>query len=347
MRMPRLRLALAAVVSLSVIVASAQVADAATTRNYASWTVNGSTGAFAGSLGFGPVAFPTATISSDAQTFSVASSATLTGSTPFGQAFGTSSGKQYASIGATGGGAPPASTTFTFGGSTPNSGWGFALGDIDAEYVRVSAVGLDGQPVAIASLGFEGTFNYTSSGTDVPTWDSTTGTLAGGQCPSVCNTDGASAWFRPSVPLRSLTLDFSVQAGIPLFQVWVAANATEVTGSITYPPAPVDPPTGPVTLEVLDPSGQEVAEISTTEPEFVLPPLVEGPEYTVVVTPPPGWELTTPARVPLPTASGSPAPLAIGLRPVSVAPPTVPSTTPTTTAAPPTASAPRPLALAG
>ena len=339
--------------TLSLLASWPSTASAAFVRNYASWTVTGTAGQFGGSLDLGVLGLPDATISSDARVFTTARSATLTGATPFGAAFGTSSGRTYASIGATFGNTGPSSTTFAFDAATPTSGWGFALGDIDAEHVRVTATGADGEAVPASALGFAGVFNSTGGGTDLPDWDPSSGLVAGNPCPAPpaptnCDTDGATAWFRPEVPLRTLTLHFTVIDGAPRFQTWFAANSTVVSGTVAGPSS-----APPVTVRLRDPDGAVVTELVTSGPGFELPPLLAGPAYLVEVLVPDGWRNTEPSSIVLPTSSGSPERIRVRLERLPVEPTTtttapttsttttiVPSTTTTstTTTVPPTAT---------
>ncbi len=316
--------------TLVLLAAWPATASAVLVRNYAAWSVGGAANAFTGTLDLGVHGFPDARFSSNARVFTTARSATLTSATPFGAAFGTSSGRQYASIGATFGNVGPTSTTFTFDAPTPASGWGLALGDLDAESVRISATGVDGAPVAVDDLGFAGVFNSVSGGTDLPDWDAATGTLAGNPCPAApappdCDTDGATGWFRPGVPLRSLTLHFSVQDGAPRYQLWFAANSTAVRGTFSHVVS-TELPTPSATVQLLDGDGAVVAELIADGPTFTFPPVPAGPDYRVEVLVPEGWHNTAPTVASVSTATGDPAPVAIHLEPMPPATTTLPTT---------------------
>jgi hypothetical protein len=230
---------------------------------YGRWTVNGGSGTLTVPL----AGFPSATVSttSSRTQVSAGSSAFLGSSTPFGSAYGTSQGKQYLVLGAAG--SAPSTTTVTFG-TPPPSGWGFALGDVDADTVRVAATGADGRPVSTSDLGWRSAFNYcqntpeptgcTGSGpfTDEPTWDPATATLVG----NVDNTAGASGWFRPAVAIRSLTLTFTVQVGIPSYQLWVASLPVSVAGTVATNCGHAAPRT---TVRLLDSDGSPVRDTTT------------------------------------------------------------------------------------
>lgn len=243
----RARRALAAIVPVSTAavaltittIAPSTHADGTVVRGYATPSVSGSSDDWTGSIAppTSPIGFPSATLTSNARTLSTASSATLTGSTPFGEVFGTSSGKTYLTVQNTTG-LGTTVTTITFAAPTPapggntttSNGWGFALGDIDADKVTLSAKDASGNAISGAALGFQGVFNYVSGQTDVPTWDESTATLTG----SGSDTSGASGWFRPTVPITELRLEFTALSGGPLFQIWIAAIADRsISGTAT------------------------------------------------------------------------------------------------------------------
>ena len=134
--------------------------------------------------------------------------------------FGSSSGYTYIQPSS-----PPTSGSstivFTFASATPATGFGFTLGDIDAESVTISATTTGGVPVTAAELGYQSSFNY-AGGADVPTWNAGTSSLIG----NTADTSGASGWFSPTVPLETLTFASSTLSGSPQYQVWMAALIT-------------------------------------------------------------------------------------------------------------------------
>ena len=148
--------------------------------------------------------FPSSSLATTSLSPSVpsGSSAWLSASTPFGGQFGSSQGLSYLSFGATTSQAN-STTVLTFASPTPTAGWGFALGDVDAESIQLSATDASGNAIAVSGLGYQGNFNYcavspkpstcTGAGpfTDVPTWNAGTATLAG----NGADTSGASGWF--------------------------------------------------------------------------------------------------------------------------------------------------------
>jgi hypothetical protein len=203
---------------------------------YGQWDLSGGSGTLTVPL----AGFPSAKVATTSSRSQVGggTSAFLGTSTPFGAAYGSSQGKHYLVLG-TAALKAPSTTTVTFHAPTP-TGWGFALGDVDADTVQVAATGADGQPVPVADLGWQSAFNYcpntprptgcTGTGpfTDVPRWDPTTATLIG----NVGDTSGASGWFRPTVPISSLTLTFTAQTGIPSYQLWAAAEPVRISGRV-------------------------------------------------------------------------------------------------------------------
>ena len=133
--------------------------------------------------------------------------------------------------------------------------------------MTVSATGPEGTPVEPADLGFRSTFNYCGTGgcaanDDVPRWDGATGTLTGNR--GALDTNGASAWFEPRVPLSTLTFVFTRRAGFPVYQTWFASLSHTLSGtvSVTGADAPGDAQAG-LTVKLFAPDGREVGETKT------------------------------------------------------------------------------------
>jgi hypothetical protein len=100
-------------------------------------------------------------------------------------------------------GFPPASVTTDSSSSSAPSGASAYLND-------GTPFGADGNPVPVTDLGFQSSFNYGQgspsppacggqTGDDQPHWNPGTATLTG----NVADTNGASGWFRPTVPIKA------------------------------------------------------------------------------------------------------------------------------------------------
>jgi hypothetical protein len=255
-------LGLALVVSSSCLLGQDTVAGASdhTHTAYAEWTVHDGSG----TVEVPDSSFPVGTYTSDSSPLRVATgkSTFLNTTTPMGADFGSSRDQDYLVFG-TASRNRPSTTTITFGSGTPTGDWGFALGDIDADHARITAKEPDGTVLTPGELGWEGAFNYCqgspkpsscTKGTtgDKPTWDPATSTLVG----SGTDTDGASGWFSPTKPVKELAIVFSVQTGIPIGQLWIAAKWQRLP--ITSEPLPitevverVDPPGVPDTISIV------------------------------------------------------------------------------------------------
>jgi len=225
---------------------SAPAASAASgTGTYASW-IDQSTDpdSFAGS--FPNTSFPSVTAQAQPiggsltakATIGAAKEAKLTGSTPFGTRFGTSFGEQYLSLGGANTTGEIAEVVLTFATPAPAGRWGFALGDVDAEKITISATRSDGTALTGAQLGFQGTFNYDAQTGDKPVWVENDRTLTG----NTTDSSGASAWFAPTVDIKTLTLREEDLSGIPKYQLWIATDDTEPTPTPTPTPAPTPEP---------------------------------------------------------------------------------------------------------
>ncbi len=258
-----------------------------------------------GSLTVPARGFPAATVTTTSSNTLIPSGAStyLNQDTPFGAEYGSSRNHNYIAL-RTAAGLQPSVTTLDFAHATP-VGWGFALGDVDADHVKVEATGADGAPLTAAQLGWQGTFNYcqgsprpstcTGSGpfTDLPHWDAATTTLIGS---NTGDTSGASGWLRPTVPVKSLTLTFSVQSGIPIYQVWVATKTVDISGRITSPCG--QPGRTQVRLldsngdPVLDSAGQPITAMSRPDGVYGFSDLAAG-SYRVAVQVPDGFTATS------------------------------------------------------
>lgn len=278
-------------------------------------------------------AFPSAQVVTTDAGASTASgkSAFLGASTGFGQTFGSTRLQPYLTIASLG--ASTASTTTVSFASAAPVGWGFALGDIDADYVSLAATG-PGGAVTSAQFGAQNTTNVPflnycrnasprptpcpASGepyTDVPAW--CPGVISVAPClgkpadsvvGSGSDTAGSYDWFIPTVPVTSLTLTFTPLSGLPNFQFWMVAPApaATVTGTVSLPASPTDPIPAGTAVGLLDAAGTAVPNIEgdpVTAPvsstgSFSL--VTELGSYQLQVIVPPGF--TAPAPLPFTAA---------------------------------------------
>lgn len=276
-------------------------AAAATTTSWASWQpLTGTSGAYTTTVEVAAQPSMTATMTSDSRSGQVGvisgSTNWLSQGTPVGAKYGTSLNEQYLNLrprvdNAT----SPSTTTYSFASPTPASGWTFVLGDIDADAVRIQALGANGQVLTEEQLGFQGGFNYCAPGVvgkpsctgdaaDVPTWDTATLTLTGNA--AAADTNGAAAWFEPSVPITSLTFFFTRRAGFPVYQTWFASIARDISGTVTDQ---ADGALEGVALSLTDANGDVVGTTTTgAGGTYSFPGFVATDGYTVRVTPPDG-----------------------------------------------------------
>ena len=274
----------------------ATTAHAATggSSNYAQWT--------SGSMTIPLPGFPTATLSTTSSSTQVASgaSAYLNASTPFGAEYGSSQNQPYVLL-RTAKSNATSTTTLTFATPTTAGSWGFTLGDIDADLAALSATGANGQPLQPADLGFQSTFNFCqgkplpstcggSTSTDQPHWNSTSGTLTG----NVVDTSGASGWFRPGVAIKTLTIRFTAQSGLPVYQLWAASSTRTIAGRVTDHGDCRRPRHEPLVLLnqagelVTGPDGQAVYANVGENGEYEFPEVAPG-AYQVLAETPKGY----------------------------------------------------------
>lgn len=276
-------------------------AAAATTTAWATWQpLAGTGGAYTTTVQVAAQPAITATVTSDSRAgqVGVISGATnwLSQGTPVGAKYGSSINQAYLNLRPKADNATsPSTTTYSFANPTPASGWTFVLGDIDADAVRIQAIGANGQALTAAQLGFRGGFNYCAPGVvgkpsctgdaaDVPTWDAATLTLTGNA--AALDTSGAAAWFEPSVPITSLTFAFTRRSGFPVYQTWFASIARDITGTVLDNDAIPQPQPG-ATLTLTDANGDVVATTTSgADGTYSFPGVVATAGYTVRVTAP-------------------------------------------------------------
>ncbi|WP_022888834.1 MSCRAMM family protein [Agromyces italicus] len=302
--------AIVALAALTALVV-ASPASAATTASWAAWTpLTGTSGAFTSAVTLAGQPALTADITSNSRSGQVGvisgASNWLAEGTAVGAKYGSSSGQQYLNLRPKAdNAASPSTTSYSFATPTPPSGWTFVLGDIDADQVRIHAIGADGVALTSAELGFRGGFNYCAPGivgkpvctgdaSDVPSWDATTLTLTGNA--AAADTSGSAAWFEPSAPISSLSFVFTRRAGFPVYQTWFASLARDITGTVTDV---ADGPLDGVEVTLVDRNGDVVANTTTADGgRYSFPGFIATDGYTVEITSPSGKIATEANRKP-------------------------------------------------
>lgn len=284
-------------------------ASAATGTPWADWgAMTGSSGAYTGDVTIGSSQL-TASYATDSRSGSVGvisgASTWLAASTEVGAKYGSSRDHQYLNLRPRADNATsPSETTYTFARPTPTTNWTFVLGDIDADQVRITAVGPDGQPLTAAQLGFRGGFNYcapdlagkpscTGDAADTPNWDAATTTLIGNA--AAADTNGAAAWFEPNAPISSLTFAFTRRAGFPVYQTWFAALTRTISGTVTDTTA--GGPSAGTGIRLIGSDGSVLGEATTSaDGGYAFPDVLATGGYRVEIVPPAGKISDDPAR---------------------------------------------------
>jgi hypothetical protein len=327
---------LATALATGAVPAAAQVAGS----EYATWTSGGADGDFTGTMTL-PPAFPQATWTSNSRApIAIPGGASnwLPDWTPFGAVYGSSQNNPYLNLRPAADSADsPSTTTFTFASPTPPAGWGFVVGDIDADMVEVSATDVDGNPVPGAALGFQDAFNYCEmtprpSSCVLPTppdpFDVPTVTVGGNSVAvvgNVADTTGAAASFQPTVPLATLTFEFTWQAGFPIYHLWLATLTRFVSGTVTVDGTPG---LGGVELTLTDANGAVVATTVTADDgTYFFDGLGPGEDYVVTMATPVGFEAVGPESLSVDLVSDN----ATGIDFDLTQPPETTTTTSTTT----------------
>lgn len=324
-------------------------------------STSGSSGAFTGTATFpASAAMPTATITTDSTTVKAPSgeSAYLGATTGFGMNFGSSRSQPYLSLSTAA--AFSASTTNVLFPSQPASGWGFAVGDIDADWVHIVPLDSAGNPLPASELHAQDTggtplLNYCAAAspkpsacvgsgpfTDAPWWlengglspapGDTTVYPAGSVVGNGFDTNGAYDWFLPSAAVWGIRLEFSAKIGFPSYQLWLAApaEAVVITGTVEIPDAAGAPIPGGTLVQLDNADGTPVLDIED-EP-VTIPVAADGtfaietewePGYELVVIPPPGYLAPDPVPVPIPAGATS-----VVVPPIALDPIVTPTSTP-------------------
>lgn len=206
-----------------------------------------------------------------------------------------------------------ATTTFTFASPVPAGVLGFAVGDIDVDQVVISGTTGDGTPVTGEQLAGT-TFNFcdvaepkpeTCDGVDapyaIPTWDPATRTVSD---PADEDSDGASASFRPTVTISSLTFAFSsVSSSSPSYRLWFAALSSSVTGTVAFPAGSAKVP---VTVKLLGTDGTTLATTTTDDSgSYSFPSVVAAPGLKIELVAPAGFSVDGSMTADVDLATGS------------------------------------------
>ncbi|HEY4225046.1 MAG TPA: LPXTG cell wall anchor domain-containing protein [Pseudolysinimonas sp.] len=289
------------------------------------------TGQLSSALGGGVIAVTTT--GTGARIAESGTASFLGATTGFGQRFGSSRYQSYLTIGLAPT-VPPAThgadsvTTVTL--PALPAGWGFAVGDIDADMVSIDAIGGGSDPggaLTASELGAQDTggtplLNYCNNASpkpgscgpgmafpDHPFWCDT-GAAAGPPCApatrprtvvgSGSDTAGSYDWFVPTVPVTTLTLTYQWLLGSPTFQLWIVAPApaATVSGTILQPSGAAAPAGTVVLLE--DAAGDPIEDLQ--DQPVSIPVAADGTfsfatefgGYRLVVDPPEGFAAPPP-----------------------------------------------------
>jgi len=340
------------------------------------WSVSGASGAFTATPTFPASAgFPATTVTSTGSTLASPSGVTafLGAGTDFGAEYGTSRSQPYLTLAPAG--TSNSVTDIRFDGAPP-AGWGFALGDVDADwaFIQVFSDAAQTMPLPVSAAGFQSAGNYCAATpkpgactnapyTDAPVWvtapetfdgiDYVPGTLRGNSMPgapsATRDTAGAYGWFQPDASVRGIRITFGIRDGFPTAQLWLAAPAPKVviTGTVTTPDAPAGAaaPAG-TAVQIEQPNGEPLLDIEDQPLTVPVDPAtgtytveLEQSEagYLAEVIVPPGYVVPDP--VPLPGLPDDPETLAAAAPPVIIEPVAV-----TPTPEPPAPPAPAPAA---
>lgn len=237
--------------------------------------------------------------------------------TPFGQVFGASgpsTDTQFLRTAIDSEVTDDATVTVTFAAPVPAGLLGFTVGDVDVDQVVVGATQPGGAALTGAQLAGQ-PFNLCDTATqpeacddavapfDLPSWDPATRTVAG----SGDDSDGASAWFQPTVAVTSLTFVYSslYDDNTASFRLWLAARQSTIGGTVT---STCTAATDPATLTLTDPQGEAVQTITAaTDGSFAFDPVLAVAGYQIGVTPPPGCAVVGTNPVSVDGSTGNPS----------------------------------------
>ncbi len=295
-------------------------------------TFEGSARAYSGTV-LGPIGFPATTFTSDSAGGNVVGAFNGGATwqplgTPLADAFSEDRTAPYLGLRPrANNAASPSDTTYVFDGGSPAAGWGFALGDIEAERLTISATRLDGSAATVDELGFQGGYNTCDfarssancssnppvnpvptavpevidpAATELVVADTIT-------CASLssCDTAGASVAFLPTVPLSTLTVRSTWIVGLPTYQTWFAMADQPVAGIALNSDRQPEPG---MPVELVDDDGSVLESTTTDEAgSYVFPSVLEGADLALRLPDTATSCMRAGADVPV-SVDGSPAP---------------------------------------
>lgn len=146
--------------------------------------------------------------------------------------------------------------TIQFNSTTPSSGWGFAVVDMDVDQVRFRAKDASGVDVPTSTLAswFVQRFDAdpVTDGINLPSWDNQMAAVVGSESSSTTwrdtveggldDTEAGSAWFQPNIALSEITFEYESlqESANPSYHVFVAACSANIA---TPTPSPSATPT--------------------------------------------------------------------------------------------------------
>lgn len=171
-----------------------------------------------------------------------------------------------------------ATVTIRFNTSTPASGWGFAVVDMDVDQVRFRAKDASGVDVPITTLAgwFVQRFDAdpVSDGVNLPSWDDSMAAVIGSESAStvwrttveggLADNEAGAAWFQPDVSLSEISFEYQSlqESANPSYHIFIAACATPIVEP-TPTPTPATPTPAPTPSDGGDSDGDTIPD--TTE----------------------------------------------------------------------------------
>jgi len=252
-------------------------------------------------ISFGSSVAATWQLSSGSGTAKISDTRFIESSTPFGSIFGSTRSNQnggYLQVAGT----PSTVLTITFSSPGPAGSLGFAISDVDADLVKVTAFDSDNSPLSAAQIigtATEVAFNYCGA-TNAPTTPNCY--FADNAVPSVTSSgnevqvsrssdpseNGSTAWFRPNVEVSRVVFT-QINGNL---EYWFAQSIDETPGTPGTPAATagigqatvqITPPTSgddPVTYTVTSSPGGATCTITVPATSCNVTGLTNGTPYT-------------------------------------------------------------------